>query len=335
MSDFSVIICTYNPRPDYLRRVLDALNRQTLPKEHWELLVVDNASRERLADTWDLSWHARARHIREDRLGLTTARLRGITEARGQFLIFLDDDNVLAPDYLEQVSALSAQYPYLGAFGSGRLEPEFEIQPPPEIRPRLPFLALRCVASARWSNNDRDFESIPWGPGLCVSRPVADLYLQFVGSLDITTPLDRKGDALFFGGDDLFSTVAVSVGHGFGIFPQLRVTHLIPACRLNRSYFLRLIQSHAYSSAVRHYLLDGIQPRRVEWTRYAHVFLHGIRNGQFSMRCQWAQSSGEDSAARLIHEKRFEPLRIAAPAEFTEVERSTLLAGTSRSSTSR
>jgi len=40
MIPVSVIICTHNPRPDYLQRVLDALKAQTLPKENWELLLM-------------------------------------------------------------------------------------------------------------------------------------------------------------------------------------------------------------------------------------------------------------------------------------------------------
>jgi hypothetical protein len=35
----SVIICTHNPRMDYLARALAALKEQTLPKELWELLL--------------------------------------------------------------------------------------------------------------------------------------------------------------------------------------------------------------------------------------------------------------------------------------------------------
>ena len=36
----SVIICTHNPRSDYLRRVLKALSEQTLLKERWEMLLI-------------------------------------------------------------------------------------------------------------------------------------------------------------------------------------------------------------------------------------------------------------------------------------------------------
>ena len=69
--------------------------QQTLPKDHWELLVIDNAFDRVLASEWDLSWHPQARHIREDELGLTPARLRGIAEARGDVFVFVDDDNLL------------------------------------------------------------------------------------------------------------------------------------------------------------------------------------------------------------------------------------------------
>src|SRR5437867_11640557 len=100
--DVSVIICTHNPRPDYLRRVLDALKAQTLPMEQWELLLIDNASSEGLVDVWDLSWHPSAHHIRENELGKTPSVLRGIKESAGELLVLVDDDNVLAPDRSEE-----------------------------------------------------------------------------------------------------------------------------------------------------------------------------------------------------------------------------------------
>jgi hypothetical protein len=133
--------------------------------------------------------------------------------------------------------------------------------------------------------------------------------------------LDRRGDELFSGGDDLFSWVAASVGFDFGIFPELRVTHLIAADRLSRVYFLRLIKDHTYSNFVRHYLFDGIQPQRLNWTRYVRLFLHGIRNGQFSMRCKWAALSGEDRAARFILDKRLQPRQIAGSTSPAKAKR--------------
>lgn len=97
----SVIVCTHNPRRDYLDKVLESLKSQTLPIEQWELLLIDNASNKLCASEINLNWHPTARHIREEQLGLTHARLRGIREAKAGTLIFVDDDNVLDHKYLE------------------------------------------------------------------------------------------------------------------------------------------------------------------------------------------------------------------------------------------
>src|SRR2546430_6030560 len=78
----SVIICCHNPRMDYLARVLGALKAQTLSTDNWELLVVDNASKDPVSASHDISWHPKAHHVREMNLGLTHARLRGIAESR-------------------------------------------------------------------------------------------------------------------------------------------------------------------------------------------------------------------------------------------------------------
>jgi hypothetical protein len=69
-----VIICTHNPRPQYLSRTLEALRRQTLAKAEWELLVIDNASRSSVAAPVSLSWHPSARHVIDDKPESTTSR---------------------------------------------------------------------------------------------------------------------------------------------------------------------------------------------------------------------------------------------------------------------
>lgn len=288
-----------------------ALRAQTLSGQEWEFLMIDNASNEQLSDSWDLSWHPRARHVREDELGLTAARLRGISESSGDLLIFVDDDNLLASDFLERARAISMRRPYLGVFGAGNLEPEFEVQPPAELRPRLHMLALGSVSSELWSNNAQDAACIPWGAGLCVTRRIAGSYCQLVQKLAVNEVLDRRGDQLFCGGDDLFSWASVGAGEGFGLFPELRVTHMILARRLERQYFVKLIYAHSFSHGVLRYLLTGMEQRRINFTRYAHLFLHGIKNGRFSMACQWAASRGEDNAARFIAKHQLRPMQVS------------------------
>ncbi len=97
----STILCTHNPRPDYLRRTLEGLRRQDIKKDDWELVVVDNACDPPFAKLADLGWHPRARVVCERTLGLTEARLRGLRESRGDLIVFVDDDNVLADNYLK------------------------------------------------------------------------------------------------------------------------------------------------------------------------------------------------------------------------------------------
>ena len=127
--DASVIICARNPRPHYLARVLDALRRQQLPYDQWELLLVDNASERPLAARSDISWHINGRHIRENELGLAAARRCGMKEALADLLIFVDDDNILAENYLSEALKIKQEWPTLGTWGSGTIVPEFECQP--------------------------------------------------------------------------------------------------------------------------------------------------------------------------------------------------------------
>jgi glycosyltransferase involved in cell wall biosynthesis len=309
--NYSVIICSHNPRQDYLRRTLDALREQTLVRERWELLLIDNASNEHLADVWDLSWHPGGHHIREDELGLTPARLRGIKEARGDILVFVDDDNLLASDFLERIEAIAARYPYLGVFGSGSVEPEFEVDPPPELirlaaqhSGVLPLLALKRVSAPSWSNNPTDRDAMPWGAGLCVTRETAARYVELTGRLNVNEFLDRRGKELLCAGDDLFSWASAAMGKGFGVFPELRVVHLISAGRLQPQYFLRLIHGWWLSEAVLNYLLMGVEPRRMNLERSARILLGGLRNGLFQMRYKMAGARGEDEAGRLISENQ-------------------------------
>jgi len=287
-SFYSIIICSHNPRPDYLRRTLSALEQQTLARERWELLMIDNASTDRLADVWNLTWHPNGRHLREDEPGLTPTRLRGIKEARGDILVFVDDDNVLASDFLGRIEAISQQYSYLGVFGSGAVEPEFEIQLPPELVRLadqhggvLPLLALKRVSSPSWSNNPMDRSCMPWGAGLCVTRSTAAYYLELTQRLNINEILDRRGKELFCSGDDLFSWAAAALGKGFGVFPELRVSHLISAERVQPGYFLRLIHGWWLSESVLNYLLTGVEPRRIGLERIARILLGGVKNGLF------------------------------------------------------
>lgn len=314
MPRISVIVCTHAPRPDYLERVLHALAAQDLPRDDWELLLVDNASPRPLAGTTDLSWHPCARIVREERLGLTPARLRGIVESSGDLLIFVDDDNVLASDYLSTAWRLLNMHPHLGVIGAGWIEPEFAIQPPREAVPYLALLALRKVARAVWGNDTESRSGVPWGPGLCVRRPVAETYPSFLMKLGTVDLIDRRGHQLFGNGDVAFSWSAVTCGQGFGVFPELRVIHLVPAERLTRSYFLRLAYDGTFSAGVLDYLWAGTWPIQgpAGMERWLRLSLRACRRGWFALRFRMALDRGLEHAASYIQEHNLQPISFTA-----------------------
>jgi hypothetical protein len=255
----SVIICSHNPRDDFLTRVLDALRSQTLSRAQWELLLVDNASDDELRRKWDVSWHVHGRHIREDQLGLLWARQRGVRESQGQVLIFVDDDNLLEPEYLENALQFAGSRPILGAWGAGVIVPEFEVEPAQHLQEFMPSLAIRDLTSARWTNVLPCIDATPFGAGLCVRRNVAEAYCRLEN--DGLAVTGRQG-ALLLSGDEIeISFVACSLGLGVGTFPQLRLTHLIPEEHVGEPYLTKIKEGTDISNALLEYKWLGIVPR--------------------------------------------------------------------------
>jgi glycosyltransferase involved in cell wall biosynthesis len=253
----SVIICTHNPRSEYLIRVLDALKHQSLSLNEWELLLIDNASQSILAESVELSWHPHYRHIREEALGLTHARLRGIAEAQANILVFVDDDNILDSDYLTNVLKIDKEYPCLGAWGCGQSIPEFEVPPPDWAEPYLPKLALKNLDKDKWSNIWPG-ETTPCGAGLVIRKEVGKKYAELLSHNPDRKKLDRTGNLLLGGGDLDLAATAVDIGLGTGQFVCLKLIHLIPASRLELNYLLNLVESGTYSKVLLEHFRKGI-----------------------------------------------------------------------------
>lgn len=259
MIELSVVICTYNPRPLYLRRVLEALRDQTLALSQWELLLVDNASTEPLATTWDLSWHPNARHILETKRGVAYARQRGIRESSADVVVFVDDDNVLYPDYLSEAKKVGNDWPELGVWGSGATNLELECEPPDHLREFLPFLALRDVKVPYWSNVSTCLQATPWGAGLCLRASVATAYLE-LAKRSLIQISGRSGRLLLGGEDDELAHVACFLGLGIGIFPELKIKHLISQERITEEYLVRLREGLSTSRFLLDYKWRGTMP---------------------------------------------------------------------------
>jgi glycosyltransferase involved in cell wall biosynthesis len=262
MPDISVIICTHNPRAIFLERVLEALKGQTLHREQWELLLIDNASKEPLAGKWDLAWHPNARHVLETQLGLTHARMCGIHEAKSEVLLFVDDDNVLFPDYLAECVRIAKAWPVLGAWG-GQQFPEFEGGEPEEVWKRE-FWSSTLKRDV-WSNN-YDRATVPIGAGICIRREVALKYAALAGSDPLRQSLGRKGASLNAAEDFDMAFVACDLGLGLGRFVNLKLDHLMPKGRVDDDYLLRLNEGFGYSQVILDALrgIKNFQPCRAD-----------------------------------------------------------------------
>jgi glycosyltransferase involved in cell wall biosynthesis len=240
----SVILPTRNPHPGRLHRTLAGLAAQTLDRTKWEVLLIDNASDR----PWDLPAELVSvlpgfQRLSEPAIGLTPARLRGIAEARAPLLVFTDDDNVLAPDYLAQALRLFAEQSQLAAAG-GPVRPEWETPPPDWTHEFHGLLALRDLgAETKICRGGPDVhwpDFAPVGAGLVVRRAGAQAYANALDRDPARRALDRRGRSLGSGGDNDLVFALLHAGGDVGYFPELQLTHLIPSSRLEVEYLARL-----------------------------------------------------------------------------------------------
>ena len=106
----SVVIPTWN-RAHYLETALASALAQTLRER--EILVVDDGSTDDTPRVLDS--HAGAiRVVRQEHLGVAAARNRGIAEARGEWVAFLDSDDAWEPEALERMIAAARAHPEAG-----------------------------------------------------------------------------------------------------------------------------------------------------------------------------------------------------------------------------
>ncbi len=245
--EMAVIIPTHRPNPGRLARTLEGLRAQTLPAARWELVLVDNASvppvdRAALAP-------AAPEHLRvvvEPTLGLTAARRCGVRATRAPLIVMVDDDNVLDRTYLAGVIEQFARHPRVGALG-GRSQPEFETPPPAWAREFDDLIACRDLGDRPLVGDGRppvgDPRRLaypafaPIGAGLAVRREAIGRWLDHPVTSGVT---DRRGGELSSSGDNDLILHLLGDGWQAAYFPDLRLTHLIPAARLSPSYLGRL-----------------------------------------------------------------------------------------------
>lgn len=132
----SVIIPLYNKAAS-IGQTLRTVFGQTF--QDFEVVVVDDGSTDGGADVVRAVDDARIRLISQPNAGVSAARNRGVSEARGEFVAFLDADDLWRPTYLETQFALTCKYPDCAVFATNYEFCDAEGRTSPTILRRLPF----------------------------------------------------------------------------------------------------------------------------------------------------------------------------------------------------
>jgi len=227
-------------------RCLAALRGQIGIPPQTELLVVDNASQPPVTlptEFASLPDFASLRVVREEQLGLTHARHRALQEARGDVVIFVDDDNFLRSDYLAVTARFMAEHPRAGAIG-GRYLGVYESAPPAWLATAADYLAISNPGDQPFHLTEPGWWA-PAGAGMAVRRELA--LKAFAKPLLL---VDRQGKSLSSGGDTEISYRICRQGHELWYVPELVLEHYMPATRLEPSYLLQLARGIGQSQAI-------------------------------------------------------------------------------------
>jgi glycosyltransferase involved in cell wall biosynthesis len=243
---FTIIICTYNNAAS-LECVLAALAVQVAPAGvDWDVLVVENnctdgtlqvvqAARER-------SPAFRLRTVSEPKQGLTPARHRGVRETTSEWLAFIDDDCLVADDWIRRAVETITRHPRCGGLG-GTVRLAFQGEAPP-----LPD-DIGWVLARQVYPDERRVASLV-GAGMALRRRALDE----TGWLQAPLLEDRIGRRLVSGGDAELASRIEHAGWELWFTPACRIEHLIPPERTTRPY----LRSLARGLGVSQIMMDAI-----------------------------------------------------------------------------
>lgn len=231
--DVTVAVCTWN-RAAILDQTLDSIRGIAVPAGlSWEVVVVNNNSpddTEKVLDKYEPLLPLR--RFFEKAQGSSHARNRAVAEARGDLLIWIDDDVLVDRNWLAEFHAAASQYPD-ATFFAGAIEPWFAATPPKDFERFLPKIgpafAVRDLGpGCRPLANDED----PFSANMAIRTAVQKQY-------PFDTRLGRVAGGLV--GDDESKLVADlrAAGHaGVWVGPS-RVKHYMPPDRTTWDYVWR------------------------------------------------------------------------------------------------
>ena len=242
----SVIICTYN-RDKYIYNVLKSLAENTLPRDRYEIVLVDNNCTDNtrgecdrfVKDFPDVVF----RYFVETNQGLSHARNRGIKESAGDILVYVDDDALVNKEYLRTYADFFEQNPEIEAAG-GPIIPQYETEEPAWMSH---FTKALITGYKYLGDKEKEFPKNDYpGGGNAAYRACV---FEKIGLFNVE--LGRKGDSLVGAEEkDIFDKMT-QLGMRFFYLPNAILYHLIPEKKLSKDYFDRLTYSIGISERMR------------------------------------------------------------------------------------
>jgi glycosyltransferase involved in cell wall biosynthesis len=237
--DLTVCICTRD-RPRYVRDCLDGLRRQTVAHDRFTVLVVDSASSPAsAAELADLAADYGARLIRLEQMGISLARNAGAWATRTQFIAYIDDDAIPAPDWVETILQAVIQPGRRPALIGGRILPKWEV-PLPAWWPD----ALRGVLSIIEHEGAGEYRTAavptglePYGANMVVH------VLSLLAAGGFGSAAGRYGQSLLSDEEVQLAWMLQDAGYSvrydsrITVYHQIQVRRMEPAWLLSRLYW--------------------------------------------------------------------------------------------------
>jgi glucosyl-dolichyl phosphate glucuronosyltransferase len=233
--DVTVCICTHD-RPGYLRDCLEGMRRQTAGDERFDILVIDSASTgdipARLARL--VGELRNARLLRVEQPGVSAARNAGAREAGGDYIAYIDDDAIPAPDWIERILEAITETDPPPALIGGRILPLWEAPLPfwwpPRLRGSLSIIEAEGRGEYRTAALPPGLE--PYGANMVISLAA----LRAIGGFG--TQSGRVGTALLSDEEVQLAWKLQDAGHPARYDSRIVVRHQIQAARLTPTWLL-------------------------------------------------------------------------------------------------
>ncbi len=262
----SIIVCCHNSS-QRLPVTLSYLSKQQYDaKTNVEILVVDNASTDNTGSVAQEIWRSLSsetplRVVNEPTPGLSYARACGIKNSNYDLLLFCDDDNWLAENYLQTAVEYMNAHQDVAVLG-GKGIPVFEKEEPFWFKD----FAL-CYACGAPALNEGDITGFAFAYGAgSVMRKSFHVEMEKAGLSNQLT--DRKGNELSSGGDVELCLQAALLGYKVHYISALNFKHYMPAGRMKWDYIIRLAPAMGKATAITEVYNTVIQARENSVTAF-------------------------------------------------------------------